>query len=173
MEVRFAGFWVRFVAYIIDSILLSVMETVVFVFVAMIVGIAVPFVNEPETTGHYAKFVTAAVQNYPETYEYFTSSFIGLFGFVSVVLSWLYFAGLQSSEKQATFGKAAMGLIVVDENLERLTFARASLRYFAKFISSMLLYFGYIMAAFTRHKRALHDILAGTYVVHARKSVYY
>ncbi len=165
MEVKFAGFWVRFFAYVIDTILLSVIETVAFIFLGMLVGIAIPFINEPETVGHYAKFVSAT--NY-EMYDFFTVGFLGLAGFVSVFVSWLYYALMQSSAKQATLGKAAMGLIVVDENLERLSFARASLRYFSKIISSMFLYFGYIMAAFTREKRALHDFIAGTYVIYDR-----
>lgn len=163
MEPKPAGFWIRFFAYIIDTILLSVIQTVVFIASAIIVGIAVPFVNEPETTGSYVKFVS---QTYYSGYDYFTFPFVSLLIFVSSVIGWLYFALLQSSEKQATLGKAAMGIIVVDENYERLTFARATIRYFSKFISGMMLNFGYIMAGFTKRKRALHDFIAGTYVIY-------
>ncbi len=165
MEVRYAGFWARFVAYVIDSILLAVIQTFVFIVLALFIGVAVPFVNEPETSGHYVKFV---MQTEYETYDMLGFAFWSLLGSVNVITTWLYFALLQSSPKQATLGKAAMGMIVVDENFERLTFLKATVRYFSKYVSGMLLYFGYIMAAFSRYKRALHDIIAGTYVIYDR-----
>ncbi len=162
MENRFAGFWVRFVAYVIDSILLSVIQTIVFIFAALLIGIYIPFINEPETTGQFTRFV--AQYDY-ETYDFISVSFLGLLGVVSVSVSWLYFAIQESSRKQATLGKAAMGLIVVDENFERISFLRATVRYFSKIISAAIFYIGYIMAGLNSRKRALHDIIAGTYVI--------
>jgi uncharacterized RDD family membrane protein YckC len=84
-----------------------------------------------------------------------------------IVVSWLYFAKMESSEKQATIGKKAMGIYVTDVNGQRLTFGRATGRFFAKIISSMVpLYIGFIMAGFTQKKQALHDMIAGTLVWH-------
>ena len=77
---------------------------------------------------------------------------------------WLYFAIMESSAKQGTLGKMAVGLVVTDKRGKRLTFGRATGRYFAKWISGKILIIGYIMAAFTEKKQALHDIIAGTMV---------
>jgi ssDNA-binding Zn-finger/Zn-ribbon topoisomerase 1 len=77
---------------------------------------------------------------------------------------WVYFAVLESSEWQATLGKMVCGLIVVDEYDNRISFARATGRYFAQILSALILGIGFIMVAFTRRKQGLHDLLAGTLV---------
>ena len=81
------------------------------------------------------------------------------------VAGWLYFALMESSAKGATLGKIALGLRVVDLNGNRIGFGRATGRYFGKLISGAILFLGYIMAAFTQQKQALHDIIAGCLVV--------
>jgi uncharacterized RDD family membrane protein YckC len=72
---------------------------------------------------------------------------------------------MESSSRQATVGKMTLGLKVTDLAGRRISFARASGRYFAKYVSSMTLLIGYIMAGFTERKQALHDIIAGTLVI--------
>jgi uncharacterized RDD family membrane protein YckC len=84
---------------------------------------------------------------------------------ISVFLGWAYFAGMESSARQATIGKSAMGIYVADLNGQRISFMRATGRYFAKILSALILFIGYIMAAFTARKQALHDILANTLVL--------
>ncbi|HRU62302.1 MAG TPA: RDD family protein, partial [Bacteroidia bacterium] len=59
----------------------------------------------------------------------------------------------------------ALGLRVTDLNGERITFLRATGRYFGKIISGMILYIGFIMAAFTEKRQALHDLMAECLVV--------
>jgi uncharacterized RDD family membrane protein YckC len=81
------------------------------------------------------------------------------------VVSWIYEAGMESSSKQATLGKMALGLKVTDERGQRISFARATGRHFSKIISGMILLIGYIMAGFTARKQALHDVIAGTLVI--------
>ena len=82
-----------------------------------------------------------------------------------LVMYWLYYAISESSSWQATVGKKLLGLQVVDLDGRRLTFKRASGRFFAKLLSVFTLGFGYIMAGFTARKQALHDLMAGTLVV--------
>jgi uncharacterized RDD family membrane protein YckC len=72
---------------------------------------------------------------------------------------------MESSAKQATVGKMALGLVVTDLNGNRITFARATGRYFGKALSSLILHIGYLMAGFTPKKQALHDIIAECLVV--------
>lgn len=86
-------------------------------------------------------------------------------GGVSTLLGWLYFAIMESSSRQATFGKSLLGLAVVDEQGQRISFLRATGRYFAKFLSAIILLIGFIMVAFDSRKQGLHDKLAGTLVV--------
>jgi len=78
---------------------------------------------------------------------------------------WVYEAWMMSSEWQATVGKRALGIKVTGLDGGRISFARATGRHFAKYISLCLLFVGYIMAAFTARKQALHDMIAETLVV--------
>jgi uncharacterized RDD family membrane protein YckC len=80
-------------------------------------------------------------------------------------VNWLYFTLQESSQRQATIGKMALGIVVTDLNGERIGFAKATGRYFAKILSAIILLIGFIMVAFTEKKQGLHDILAGTLVV--------
>jgi uncharacterized RDD family membrane protein YckC len=80
-------------------------------------------------------------------------------------ISWLYSALMESSARQATLGKMALGIVVTDMEGNRIGFGRATGRYFAKIISGLILGIGYLMAAFTQRKQALHDIIVGTLVV--------
>ena len=79
----------------------------------------------------------------------------------------LYWALMQSSARQATLGKALCGLKVTDAAGERISLPRALAREAAKIISSLTLLIGYVIAAFTTRKQALHDFVAATTVVRA------
>lgn len=72
---------------------------------------------------------------------------------------------MESSAKQATLGKMALGIVVTDLEGARIGFGRATGRYFAKILSGLILGIGFLMAAFTERKQGLHDIIAGTLVV--------
>jgi len=58
----------------------------------------------------------------------------------------------------------ALSMKVTDLQGNRISFARATGRHFAKYISAMILLIGYIMAGFTERKQALHDMITGTLV---------
>jgi uncharacterized RDD family membrane protein YckC len=72
---------------------------------------------------------------------------------------------MESSARQATLGKMAVGIKVTDEAGARISFGRAVGRYFGKFVSTIILLIGFLMVAFTEKKQGLHDKLAGTLVV--------
>ena len=84
---------------------------------------------------------------------------------VSAAITWLYFALMESSAKQATVGKMALGIMVTDLEGRRIGFGRATGRHFAKILSGLILGIGFLMVAFTERKQGLHDILAGALVV--------
>jgi uncharacterized RDD family membrane protein YckC len=87
-----------------------------------------------------------------------------------VVLYWLYTALLESGAMQATLGKKAFGIKVTDLAGERISFLRASGRYFGMYLSAVLLGIGFLLAGFTAKKQALHDMLAGCLVVRGQAS---
>jgi uncharacterized RDD family membrane protein YckC len=82
-----------------------------------------------------------------------------------VVTPWLYAALLESSARQATVGKMAVGIKVTGLDGRRIGFGRATGRYFAEILSSLSLGVGYAMVAFTKRRQSLHDLIAGTLVV--------
>jgi uncharacterized RDD family membrane protein YckC len=84
---------------------------------------------------------------------------------VSAALWWAYFAILESSPAQGTLGKLAFSLLVTDVHGDPISFRRAALRHAAKLASSLVLGTGWLLAAFTPRKQALHDVLAGTLVL--------
>ncbi len=172
----YAGFWKRFFAYVIDSIILNIIMGVLLIPVFLIYGTA--FVQELDQSNYNYNYNSISYMQ-PQTVEeevLLLSAFliffvIGVIG--SIIISWLYFALMESSNKKATLGKMVLNLIVTDENGVKLTFGRASGRYFGKILSGLILNIGFIMAAFTEKKQALHDILAGTLVLEPRNKGYY
>jgi len=83
----------------------------------------------------------------------------------SIIVNWLYFAILESNQYyQATIGKKILRLKVVDLNDNRISFGKASIRYFAKIISSLILGIGFFMIVFTNKHQGFHDMAAGAFV---------
>jgi len=133
----YAGFWKRFAAFIIDYVIVVVL--------AMLLGAIIGFIY-------------GAVAD--------DTGFAGGWGALAgLAVWWLYYAVMESSRKQATLGKMALGIKVTDQNGARLSFGRATGRHFAKILSSMIMAIGYFMAGFTAKKQALHDMVAGCLVV--------
>jgi uncharacterized RDD family membrane protein YckC len=89
---------------------------------------------------------------------------------VSALVSWLYHAGMQSAEGQATLGKKAMGLRVTDLDGNRISFGRATGRFFGQYISGLILGIGYLMMLWDDKKQTLHDQIANTLVIKNRTS---
>jgi len=138
----YAGFWLRFLAYLIDSILLSLVFCplgIGFGFVAASAGISS---NSPEMN--------------------LVNAFMNI---VSLIAGWIYFGLLESSSWQATIGKKLLNLKVTDMNGYRLSFGNATGRYFAKILSGLICFIGFFMAGFTERKQGLHDMVANTLVV--------
>ena len=93
---------------------------------------------------------------------------IANFAFMLVAL--LYWPLMESSERQATIGKQLLGIQVTDANGARLTFVRSLLRNLAKIISSLPFGLGFLLAAFTARKQALHDMITKCLVVRSGPS---
>jgi uncharacterized RDD family membrane protein YckC len=140
----YAGFLTRFLAAFIDGL---IVQTVVFV-VSLGASFAVIASAGQGPEGAGALFALQVVLQ------------IG-----SQVFAWLYSALQESSDAMATVGKRAMGIRVVDLSGEKISFGRATGRYFGKIISALILGIGFLMQPFTERRQALHDIMAGCLVV--------
>jgi uncharacterized RDD family membrane protein YckC len=145
----YGGFWIRFLAFIVDGI---IVRLAVFPLAAVfgLVGLHHrPFIIGGRLDEHdIPAIVSAALATF----------------WIFATINWLYDALLTSSAWQGTVGKKILNLKVTDEAGNRISFARATGRHFAKYYLSTILFVGFIMAAFTDRKRALHDIIAGTLV---------
>lgn len=145
-EFQYAGFWLRFVALIIDSIVSS---AILFV-IALIAGVVLGLV------------LAGAGASSSEQIEFY-GNFVGVV--LALILPWLYYASCEASSWQATPGKKALGLRVTDLDGAPIGFARASGRFWGKLVSYLIIYIGFMMAGWTEKKQGLHDMMAGTLVI--------
>ncbi|MEK6627120.1 MAG: RDD family protein [Bdellovibrionota bacterium] len=120
---NYSGFWRRFLAYMIDGLILSIP--------GLVLG--------------------------------------GSFGMgagygLHLVLGFLYYPFFECSVMSATPGKALLGIAVLTEAGERITFKAAVVRYFARYLSIFILMIGYFMQLFTTKRQTLHDMISETVV---------
>jgi uncharacterized RDD family membrane protein YckC len=150
----YAGFWIRFAAYLLDELILGIPFLVVMTAAFFLFG-------------GFRLMVRRSLEGPPG------ASFIGMMIGVYVVaflfyfvVRWLYYALMESSPRQATFGKSLVSLSVCDVSGRPLSFGHATGRYFAKIVSGMIPFgIGFIIAGFTEKKQAIHDMIAGTMVL--------
>ncbi len=163
----YANFGTRFAAALLDGIILYIPTSIVRVVGAIIF---------PNFGGYDAIAKLALISNATdeaqraEAMSQFVVAVMPAYMLSLVITMWPYNALMESSSKQATLGKMALGIVVVDLSGKRISFARATGRFFSKFFVSSILIIGigYLFAAFTKKKQALHDLIAGTLVVNRR-----
>ena len=141
---QYAGFWIRVLASLIDSIILGVVNSVS-QFTALRPMLGMADMDDPAA-------IFAAL------------GAVGVMGSVGLLLACTYEA-LFVAQMGATPGKMALGMKVVRPDGSRVDLGRAVGRYFAKLLSMLILCIGYIMVAFDSEKRGLHDIICDTRVV--------
>ena len=145
----YGGFWIRFVAYLIDTIILAIAGTIIqFAFVGSL---------------RNAVLVEPGVQPGPEVFARILGT-AGLVGLINLAIAATYEA-LFVSKLGATPGKMALSLRVVRSDGSLLGLGRAFGRHFAKILSGLILLIGFIMAGFDSEKRGLHDMICDTRVV--------
>ncbi len=148
--VTYAGFWWRFLAAIIDGIVLNIAQWILIMPFLGIMGITMYGMNQGDMDEESAMLMIM--------------SMIPMIS-ISAALSWLYYALMESSKLRGTLGKMALNIRVTDMDGGQISFGRATGRYFGKILSSFIFLIGYIMAGFTEKKQALHDMLAGCLVI--------
>lgn len=143
-NMNYASWLYRFLAAIIDGIILSIASGIL----NAIFGV---------------KMFDMTTMQDPDAVAQMYKNMLPMYG-VSFVINALYYILMESSEKQGTIGKIALGLRVTDLEGNRLTPVKAFLRYIGRFVSTVICLIGYLFPLFTEKKQALHDMIAGTLV---------
>jgi len=141
---EYAGFWRRFAAAFIDATILFICSFVIIYIIGYILGVTI---SKASLRLNVQKIYT-------------------LGNLLGVLLYWIYYAIFESSPKQATLGKMLLQIKVTNIDGTPISFARATGRYFGKFISILTFGFGYLMAGFSKRKQALHDIISNCLVIY-------
>jgi uncharacterized RDD family membrane protein YckC len=145
---HYAGFWIRFVAYLIDGLIVGFASVAL---QAVLLPGLMPGLGS--STGVPRGSATLAL--------------IGIAYLVGIAIAATY-EGLFVYKLGATPGKMVLGLRVVRPDGGPVSLGRAVGRYFAKMLSAIIILIGFIMAGFDREKRALHDMLVDTRVIKKR-----
>ncbi len=144
-ELRYAGFWIRVAAKIIDGFIIGVPLAIVFVIMIFSISHAAP--GQPPEAGIFPALLPSLMQG----------------GFLFVQMAYeIFFVGKYG----ATPGKMACGIKIVSSDGSRIGYGRATGRFFAEMLSQLACYIGYIIVAFDEQKRALHDHICNTRVIY-------
>ncbi len=156
----YAGFGQRLLAFIIDGIIIGIVYTVILTPIMTVIGLGIASeaqnmqgLSEDEATAATVGMVGSIL------------AAVGTAILAIYAIQLLYYAIMESSKYQASVGKLAMGIKVVDLNGNRVSFGTAFIRAIGKILSGAIMYIGYLMAAFTEKKQGLHDMIASTLVV--------
>jgi uncharacterized RDD family membrane protein YckC len=147
-RVQYAGFWLRFVAYVIDIVVIWIVAIPIYLLLGAAFGLSMSSIARDPNGMLLGSSLGSLV----------------LFEGCAILGLWLYFAIMESSAWQGTVGKKILGLRVTDLGGNRISFGRATGRFFGKLLSNLTFAIGYIMAGFTAKKQALHDMIAGCLV---------
>jgi len=146
-HVQYAGFWRRVAASIIDSFAVGLLALPITLPLAFGFGLAMNHGHDGAGSALGPIMLQVVVQG------------------CSLLLTVVYLSCFHASRLMATPGKLAVGIKVVRLDGQRLGFGRSLGRAFAYYLSVLTLYIGLLMAAFTRRKQGLHDVICDTLVV--------
>ncbi len=141
---HYAGFWIRFLAYILDSIIIAIPLTLVYI----ILNFILVFI-----------FSISEIAAFLITYVIFA---------VLPIIVFLTYEFIMVGKKGATLGKMIVGAKITKDNGEEMDMGSSALRLLGKFINSFTLCIGFLMVGFTEKKQGLHDMIAKTYVIYKR-----
>ena len=155
VSVSYAGFWMRFLAWMIDQ--------------AMVTGLAMIVLGKLISLARVGSIFRGLEPLDDSGDDWYAILGLGATaGFVLfyLVMSWLYHALMESSAWQGTIGKRALGIVVTDLSGTKIDFGRASGRFFSRFVTNLIpLGMGFIAVAFTQRKQAVHDLISSCLVL--------
>jgi uncharacterized RDD family membrane protein YckC len=142
---RYAGFWRRLLAFLLDQFAFVAIMSIVGAFVIGLMYILFTMLKTDTKVIWDIAYILPYLLYLP--------------------LLWLYRTVMESSKLQATLGKLALRIIVTDINLERIGFGRANGRFWSSLLTTQTLGIGFLIVAFTKKKQAMHDFIANTLVI--------
>lgn len=138
-SIRYAGFWMRFWAYLLDLIIIGSIERLIVNPLFRVMEI--PLVE-------FNMFAPVSI--------------------ASAVIFYLYFV-LMTKYFNQTLGKMVFGIKVIDLKNDKLTWGTILFReWIGRFISATVV-IGYIIVAFLPKKQGLHDLFTDTSVIHVER----
>lgn len=142
MENKYAGFWIRLISCWIDYL-------VILTGLAIIGVVSGIFISEN------------AIEHLPRVLGGVIAAFL------VIIYPALYFSFMDASKYQATLGRMALGLKVVNGENNRISFHKALLRNILKMMTLLIppLYLTFIVLAVSKRKQSLYDKAAGTFVI--------
>jgi uncharacterized RDD family membrane protein YckC len=154
----YAGLGRRFIAFIVDAVIILLIGIVTITFFSMTNGVKYAY---------YIVVQRAPISELTEagTLDAALGPIIAALGMSFIIIPWLYFAGFESARSQATPGKVLMHIMVTDMEGNKPTFARATLRHFGKFISALPIFIGFLMIGLTKKRQGLHDKIGSCLVL--------
>jgi uncharacterized RDD family membrane protein YckC len=141
---RYAGFWIRFVAYVIDAVILAVALTIINTPIELAMGLGRNIGDPTRMLGT-----------------------LGILSLINIALQCAYNTYFVST-RGATPGKMILGLKVIRSDGTMPSAGLAAGRYFGYLLDGITLMIGFIMAGFDSEKRALHDRICDTRVIYAK-----
>lgn len=131
-----APMWKRLAASLIDAIIIIALSLILAMIIGLLFGI---YMSETLWDGIF-----------------FGSAFI---------IDTLYYSFMESSPYQASLGKLALNIFVINYDGHRISFWRSFARTLGKYVSTSFFYLGYLIGYITEYNQMLHDFIAKTYVV--------
>jgi uncharacterized RDD family membrane protein YckC len=157
LRLRYAGFWLRVLAAIIDAIVLAILSKIIDFFLPSPPSPPVPF------------------DNFDALLAYANATAAPLKLVANALLVWAYFALQESSQGEGTIGKRLVGIRVTTDEGLRLSLGTASIRAWPMYLPNvaflaagwlgwLLFWLGFIAClsvVFSVRKQGLHDRMAG------------
>jgi len=138
---RYAGFWRRAIAGLVDAFVFAFPNAIL----RVLAGLPMSFSFRAMDDTDVGRALTVSLASW--------------------MISWLYCALLESSAAQGTLGQQLLGLRVSDLPGRRISFGRASARFFAQVLSFAMCGIGYLFILWSSKRQALHDMIAGCVLV--------
>jgi uncharacterized RDD family membrane protein YckC len=151
---RYAGFWARVAATVIDSLLMTPLMIVLLFF--LMPRVTAQDYREDVRAAHGTDRSDVAWHRFLQQEMRILGALV-LAGFIA---SWPYYTLLEASPAQGTVGKLILRLKVTDLDGRRVRWGRANARYLGRWISGLPYCAGYLFPLFTARKQALHDMMA-------------
>ena len=120
--------------------------------------------KEGEFTYELASFFDRLIARIIDSVIMFIPNF-----FIPLIPSWLYWSLMQSSNTQSTLGQRAMGIKLVSTIDGKVSFGRATGRFFANFLNILSFLLGYFMMFFNDKNQCLHDYMTKCVVVKSKE----